>query len=134
MRGIACIAAAVLLAGCASALTLVTPASAKFIGTMYYEPRVMLEMCKSEIERGEAGFCTGYVIATQQQMAIAGKVCLTPGTMYEDMVSVVVRRIEYVLLQLPNSQLDTAIALPPGTSWRPDLLAGLHSSAGAAKE
>jgi hypothetical protein len=43
------------------------------------------------------------------QMASAGEVCLTHGIEieYEDMVSVVVRRIKYVLAQFPNKTLDT---------------------------
>jgi hypothetical protein len=91
-----------------ASLAFVTPTSAKFIGTMYYEPEVMLEMCKSDIERGEAGFCTGYVIATLDQTARAGDACLTPGADYEDMVSAVVRQLKYVLAQqFPKNLLDT---------------------------
>ena len=98
------------LAGVINAsLVLATPASAKFIGTMYYEPEVMLEMCMSDTKRGEAGFCMGYVIAIQQQMVIAGEVCLTQGIEieYEDMVSVVIRRLKYVLAKFPTKTLDT---------------------------
>jgi hypothetical protein len=71
-----------------------TQAQAKFIGTMFYMPNAMLGMCKSEIERGQAGFCTGYVIATWEQLAGAGQVCKPPGVEYEDMLRVVVNRIE----------------------------------------
>jgi hypothetical protein len=77
-------------------LVFATPIQAKFIGTMFYEPSVMLEMCKSEIARGQAGFCTGYVIATSEQLAGAGQVCLPHGVEYEDMLRVVVNRIETV--------------------------------------
>jgi hypothetical protein len=70
-----------------------TPIHAKFIGTTFYMPNVMLGMCKSEIERGQAGFCTGYVIATWEQLAGAGQVCKPPGVEYEDMLRVVVNRI-----------------------------------------
>lgn len=71
-----------------------TQAQAKFIGTMFYMPNVMLGMCKSEIERGQAGFCTGYVIATWEQLAGGGQICKPPGVEYEDMLRVVVNRIE----------------------------------------
>jgi hypothetical protein len=54
-------------------LVIATPTQAKFIGTMFYMPNVMLEMCKSEIARGQAGFCAGYVIATWEQLAGAGQ-------------------------------------------------------------
>ena len=59
------------------------PQSAEFIGTAFYEPEVILEMCKSDVARGEVGFCTGYVIATQRQMAGAGEVCMPPRGRYE---------------------------------------------------
>jgi hypothetical protein len=75
-------------------LVLATPISAKFIGTMYYMPSAMLGMCKSDIARGEAGFCTGYVIATWEQMAGAGEICRPPGIEYEDMVRAVVLHID----------------------------------------
>ncbi len=79
-----------------ASLAVATPISAKFIGTMFYVPSVMLGMCKSDIARGEAGFCTGYVIATQEQLAGAGAVCIPPGLEYEDMLRAVVKRIETV--------------------------------------
>jgi hypothetical protein len=78
-------------------LALATPISAKFIGTMYYMPDVMLEMCKSDIARGQAGFCTGYVIATWEQMAGAGEVCTPQGIAYEDMLRAVVGRLEVLV-------------------------------------
>jgi Rap1a immunity proteins len=71
-----------------------TPTQANFIGTMYYRPNVMLEMCKSEIERGQAGFCTGYVIAAWEQLAGTNQVCSPPNVEYEDMLRVVVKRLE----------------------------------------
>ena len=78
---------------------LVPPTSAKFIGTTFYEPEVMLQMCKSDVARGEAGFCTGYVIATEAGMRGSGEVCMPDGIEYEDMVRVVIDRIEDVLKQ-----------------------------------
>jgi Rap1a immunity proteins len=78
-------------------LALATPISAKFIGTMYYMPDVMLEMCKSDIARGQAGFCTGYVIATWERMAGAGEVCTPQGIEYEDMLRAVVDRLEVLV-------------------------------------
>jgi hypothetical protein len=77
-------------------LVYATQAQAKFIGTTFYMPKVMVEMCKSEIARGQAGFCTGYVIATEEQLAGVGQVCLPPSVEYEDMVRAVVSRIEAV--------------------------------------
>jgi hypothetical protein len=80
----------------AANLAFATPTQAKFIGTMFYEPSVMLEMCKSEIAHSQAGFCTGYVIATWEQLAGAGQVCMPHGVEYEDMLGAVVKRIETV--------------------------------------
>jgi hypothetical protein len=77
-------------------LVFATPIQAKFTGTMFYDPRVMLEMCKSEIARGQAGFCTGYVIATWEQLAGTGQVCKPDGVEYEEMLGVVVNRIETI--------------------------------------
>jgi hypothetical protein len=71
-------------------LIFATPSQAKFIGTMFYEPKVMLEMCKSEIALGQAGFCTGYVIAKWESLNGAGQMCLPQGVQYEDMLRVVV--------------------------------------------
>src|SRR5215470_19194166 len=79
-----------------ASLALSTPISAKFIDTRYYMPNTMLGMCKSDIARGEAGFCTGYVIATWEQMAGASEVCTPPEVKYEDMLRAVVKRIETV--------------------------------------
>jgi Rap1a immunity proteins len=75
-------------------LVFATPTQAKFIATNFYMPNVMLEMCKSEIAQGQAGFCTGYVIATWEQLAGASQVCQPPGVEYEDMLRAVVRRFE----------------------------------------
>jgi hypothetical protein len=105
---------AVLVGLIGASLAAATPTSAKFIGTRYYEPSVMFEMCQSDIDLGEAGFCTGYVIATQQQMAIAGEVCLPTDVEYEDMVGAVVRRIKYVLqrhLPVLDTRTQTEAAL-----------------------
>ena len=79
-----------------ASLALSTPTSAKIIDTRYYMPSTMLGMCKSDIARGEAGFCTGYVIATWEQMARASEVCTPPEVKYEDMLRAVVKRIETV--------------------------------------
>jgi hypothetical protein len=97
-------------------LALAMPASAKLIGTNYYEPAVMLEMCKSDVARGEAGFCTGYVIATWKEMAGAGQVCMPSVTEYEEMVRVVIDRLEYVLklgkdTRTIHAGIETATAL-----------------------
>lgn len=92
-RHLKAIFAGVLAAG----LALATPTSAKFIGTMYYMPDAMLEMCKSDIARGQAGFCTGYVIATWERMAGAGEVCTPQGIEYEAMVRAVVGRLEVLV-------------------------------------
>lgn len=81
----------------AAGLALATPISAKFIGTNYYMPDVMLEMCKSDIARGQAGFCTGYVVATWEQMAGAGEICTPQGIEYEDMLRAVVSRLEVLV-------------------------------------
>jgi len=78
-------------------LAFAMPVSAKFIGTMYYMPDAMLEMCKSDIARGQAGFCTGYVIATWERMAGAGEVCTPEGIKYEDMLRAVVGRFEVLV-------------------------------------
>jgi|SRR5262245_14694908 len=88
-------------------LALATPISAKFIGTMYYVPDVMLEMCKSDIARGQAGFCTGYVIATWERMAGAGEVCTPQETQYEDMLRAVVGRLQV----LGKENIRVAISL-----------------------
>jgi hypothetical protein len=71
-----------------AALVLAIPAQAKFIGTMFYEPQIMLGMCKDDIACGNAGFCTGYIIATWEQMAGANEVCLPSGIEYEQIVRV----------------------------------------------
>ena len=86
-----------------------TPAQAKFIGTDYYMPKVMLGMCKSEIERGQAGFCTGYVIATWEQLAGTNLVCKPPSVEYEDMLRVVVKRLETA--DGPDTRFHTKFAL-----------------------
>ena len=92
-------------------LVFATPIQAKFIGTMFYEPSVMLEMCKSEIARGQAGFCTGYVIATWEQLAGAGQVCTPQGVEYEDMLRVVVNRIETGTVGKSDTRFMTESAL-----------------------
>jgi Rap1a immunity proteins len=81
---------------CAS-LALATPISAKFIGTMYYMPSEMLQLCRSDIARGQAGFCTGYIIATWERMAGAGEVCTPQGIEYEDMLRAVIGRLEVLV-------------------------------------
>jgi hypothetical protein len=92
-------------------LVFAMPTQAKFIGTTFYEPRVMLEMCKSEIARGEAGFCTGYVIATWEQLAGTNQVCMPQGVEYEDMLRVVVNRIETVSGSDTRFQTEFALRL-----------------------
>jgi hypothetical protein len=90
----------VIFAGLLSAVLLLASAmsvSAKFIGTMYYMPSEMLELCKSDIARGQAGFCTGYVIATWERMAGAGEVCTPQGIEYEGMLRAVVDRLEVLV-------------------------------------
>jgi hypothetical protein len=67
------------------------PTQAKFIGTMFYEPQVMLGLCKDDIARGNAGFCTGDIIATLHQM---GEVCVPQEIEYEQIVQAVVDRIQ----------------------------------------
>jgi hypothetical protein len=56
----------------------------------------MLGMCKAEVARGEAGFCTGYVIATFGRLAADGQVCHPPlgQVEYEDMLLAVIGQIE----------------------------------------
>src|SRR5262249_47004212 len=56
--------------------TFATPTQARLIGTDFYVPSIMLQMCKSEIARGQVGFCTGYVIAKWEELAAGGEVCL----------------------------------------------------------
>jgi hypothetical protein len=79
-------------------LAFATQIQAKPIVATFWLPNVMLQMCKSEIARGQAGFCTGYVIATWDQMAVADqidqRVCIPRDIEYEDMLRVVVRRLE----------------------------------------
>ena len=70
------------------------PVSAKFIGTMFYMPNEMLRLCRSDIARGEAGFCTGYVLGTTDQAASEVGICFPNGIEYEDMLRAVVRRFE----------------------------------------
>jgi hypothetical protein len=76
---------------------------------MFYQPSVMLEMCKSEIASGQAGFCTGYVIATSEQLAGTNQICIPDGVEYEDMLRVVVNRIETVAG--PDTRFQTEFAL-----------------------
>lgn len=90
-------------------LTSAMPASAKFIGTMYYMPDVMLEMCKSDIARGQAGFCTGYVIATWERMTGAGEVCIPQGIEYGSMLRAVVGRLEVLVKE------NIRLAIPSAT-------------------
>ena len=73
-------------------LALATPLSAKFIGTMYYVPSEMLKLCQSDIARGQAGFCTGYVLGTIDQAAFEFGICFPNNIEYEDMLRAVVRR------------------------------------------
>jgi len=77
-----------------ASLALATPISAKFIGTMYYMPSEMLGMCKSDIARGQAGFCTEYVLGTIDQAASEFGICFPNNIEYEDMLRAVVRRFE----------------------------------------
>lgn len=88
-----------------------TPTEAKFIGTMFYMPKVMLEMCKSEIARGQAGFCTGYVIATWEQLAGAFQVCTPDGVEYEDMLRVVANRLTTLGDEARDTRVHTEAAL-----------------------
>jgi hypothetical protein len=98
----------VILAGLSGAiLALAMPASAKFIGTTYYMPSEMLKLCRSDIDRGQAGFCTGYVIATWEQMAGAGEVCTPQGIEYEEMLRALVGRLEV----LAKENIRVAISL-----------------------
>jgi hypothetical protein len=75
-------------------LTLAMPVSAKFIGTMYYMPSEMLQLCRSDIARGQAGFCTGYVLGTIDQAASEFGICFPNNIDYENMLGAVVRRFE----------------------------------------
>ena len=75
-------------------LALAAPVSAKFIGSMYYMPSQMLNLCRSDIARGQAGFCTGYVLGTIDQAASEFGICFPNHVEYEDMLRVVVRRFE----------------------------------------
>jgi hypothetical protein len=77
-------------------LALAMPVSAKFIGTMYYMPSEMLTMCRSDIARGQAGFCTGYVLGTLDQGSVSSEfgICFPEGIQYEDMLRAVVRHFE----------------------------------------
>jgi Rap1a immunity proteins len=86
----------VILAGLLGAiLALVTPVSAKFIGTMYYIPSEMLQLCRSDIARGQAGFCTGYVLGTIDNAdTFKFGICFPNNIEYEDMLRAVVRRFE----------------------------------------
>ena len=57
-----------------------------------YEP--MLVALRSDIARGEAGFCRGYVLGTTDQAASEFGICFPNGIEYEDMLRAVVRRFE----------------------------------------
>jgi hypothetical protein len=52
----------------------------------------MLQLCRSDIARGQAGFCTGYVLGTIDQAAL--EFCFPNNIEYEDMLRAVVRRFE----------------------------------------
>ena len=82
-----------ILAGLLGAI-LALPASAKFIGTTYYMPSQMLNLCRSDIARGQAGFCTGYVLGNIDQAGSEFGICSPSDVEYEDMLRVVVRRFE----------------------------------------
>ena len=76
-------------------LVLATPLSAKFIGTMYYVPSEMLKLCQSDIARGQAGFCTGYVLGIMDHATYSMfEFCPPNDIEYEDMLRAVVRRFE----------------------------------------
>jgi hypothetical protein len=78
-----------------ASLALATPISAKFIGTMYYMPSEMLQLCRSDIARGQAGFCTGYVLGIMDHAASLNlEICPPNNFQYEDMLRAVVRRFE----------------------------------------
>src|SRR5436190_9802292 len=95
-----------------ASLLMAAPVQAKFIGIAIYDPKVMLPICKNEIAQGLAGVCTGYVIAIWQGMSAYSawvrndKLCIPPGTEYEDMVQVVVSWTELSLRRNPEVARD----------------------------
>jgi Rap1a immunity proteins len=54
----------------------------------------MLKLCRSDIERGQAGFCTGYILGTIDQAASEFGICVPNNVEYEDVLRAVVRRFE----------------------------------------
>jgi hypothetical protein len=77
-----------------ASLALATPTSAKSIGTMNYDLGVMPEMCKSDVERGAAGFCTGYLAGLWKKTPYRG---FYPPfeIIYEGLFCVVIHRFEF---------------------------------------
>jgi hypothetical protein len=88
-----------------------TPAQAKFIGTAYYMPNVML--CKSQLAHSQFQTCTSraYVIGTWEQLAGTFLVCRPDGVEYEDMLRVVVKRIETRGRDARDTRVETEFAL-----------------------
>ena len=95
-----------------ASLLMTPPVQAKFIGIAIYDPKVMLSICKNEIEQGRAGVCTGYIIGTWQGMMAYSawvpndKLCVPDGVEYEDMVQVVVSWTELSLRRNPQGARD----------------------------
>jgi hypothetical protein len=74
-----------------ASVLMAAPVQAKFIGMAIYDPKVMLPICKNEVEQGLAGVCTGYVIGILTDMGAHNEICIPVGVEYEDMVQVAVR-------------------------------------------
>ena len=95
-----------------ASVLMAVPAQAKFIGIAIYDPKVMLPICKTEIEQGYPGVCTGYVIAISEGMRAYSawvphdNLCIPSDTEYEDMVQVVVSWTELSLRRNPESARD----------------------------
>lgn len=97
--------------------TFATPTQARLIGTDFYVPSIMLQMCKSEIARGQVGFCTGYVIAKWEELAAGGEVCLPSNVEYEDMLSAVIRRFEEGSGWMKSGDTDLQVRIALRDEW-----------------
>jgi hypothetical protein len=60
----------------------------------------MLQLCRSDITRGQAGFCTGYVLGVWNEWDVGPnnvwRLCPPRDFEYEDMLRIVVRYFEEV--------------------------------------
>jgi hypothetical protein len=78
--------------------------------TRYHDLVVMLELCRSDVEREEAGFCAGYITALWIKGRHSSEFCIPFDVTYEEMVRVVIDQLRSRLKQLTQKNADRSDA------------------------